>query len=333
MEWNCHYKSIKKHGITETNGKICPASTCSNVFSVFTKKSKINQFEKQQTMKKNITTTMFERVDSKNYADCGLFASLVTNKYQTIIEELRAAKPHLPPSEFRDRKRKLLPAIAVGGRYAGGHEAGNLVEPSNCIALDFDNLPDLDQAKTVISNQPFVAYCGLSCSGTGLFAIVEVADGKQHTAHWKALERHFDNLGLVVDGSTKNPNRLRYVSYDSSPYLNRYAEVYRDVVSEPIYTPPTYRKSNTDDVSTLLDHVINAGVDITSGRTNWLKIGSAIAGAYGASGEDSFVAISAFNPTFKESEARKTYQQSCARHPKDKGVLFNIASTYGIRIK
>lgn len=284
-------------------------------------------------MKNDIAITMFERVDSKNYADCGLFASLVTNKYQTIIEELRAAKPYLSSSEFRDRKRKLLPAIAVGGRYSGGHEVKNLIEPSNCIALDFDNLSDLVDAKTIINKQPFVAYCGLSCSGTGLFAIVEVADGRQHIAHWRALERHFVDLGLVVDPSTKNPNRLRYVSFDSSPYINRSAEVYKDVVSEPIYTPPTYRKSSTDDVSALLDHIISTGTDITSGRTNWLKIGSAIAGAYGASGEDSFVAISAFNPTFKESEARRTYQQSCARHPKDKGVLFNISSTYGIRLK
>lgn len=284
-------------------------------------------------MKKDITITMFERVDSKNYADCGLFASLTTIKYKSTIEELRAAKPHLPPSEFRDMKRRLLPAIAVGGRYGGGHEANNLIESSNCIALDFDNLIDLADAKTIISKQPFVAYCGLSCSGTGLFAIVEVVDGKQHTAHWKSLEKHFAGLGLDVDPSTKNPNRLRYVSFDSSPYINRNAEVYRNFLNEPTYRQPMYRKSNTDDVSTLLDHVISTGTDITSGRTNWLKIGSAIAGAYGASGEDAFVAVSAFNSTFKESEARKTYQQSCARHPKDKGVLFNIASQYGIRIK
>lgn len=194
-------------------------------------------------MKKDITITMFERVDSKTYADCLLFASLTTSKYKSTIEELRAAKPHLSPSEFRDMKRSLLPAIAVGGRYSGGHEVKDLIEPSNCIALDFDNLSDLVDAKTIISKQPFVAYCGLSCSGTGLFAIVEVSDGKQHTAHWKALEQHFAGLGLIVDPATKNSNRLRYVSYDSSPYINHNAEVYRDVIDEPTYVHPRIERA------------------------------------------------------------------------------------------
>ena len=50
------------------------------------------------------------------------------------------------------------------------------------IVLDFDNLPNIEAAKQILSSLPYIYYAGLSVSGRGIFAIIPIA-ATDHTQH------------------------------------------------------------------------------------------------------------------------------------------------------
>ena len=90
------------------------------------------------------------------------------------------------------------------------------------LTLDFDNLPDIEEAKHILATLPYVYYAGLSVSGRGLFAIIPIAaeDHTQHKTYFHALEKEMQTLGLTIDKACKDVTRLRVVSYDENPYIN-----------------------------------------------------------------------------------------------------------------
>lgn len=90
------------------------------------------------------------------------------------------------------------------------------------LTLDFDNHPDIEEAKRILATLPYVYYAGLSVSGRGLFAIIPIAaqDLTEHKTYFHALEKEMQTLGLTIDKACKDVTRLRVVSYDPDPYIN-----------------------------------------------------------------------------------------------------------------
>ena len=90
------------------------------------------------------------------------------------------------------------------------------------IALDFDNISNLNDAKRQLSALPYVWYVGLSASSQGLFAIVplENEDYRMHEVYFLALCKVMEAIGLHPDRQCKDVTRLRYISYDPEPYFN-----------------------------------------------------------------------------------------------------------------
>lgn len=83
---------------------------------------------------------------------------------------------------------------------------------------------DWEQVKHTISQLPFVAYCGLSIGGMGLFVLIPIKDPQRHGDYFNALATQFKkHLRLDVDPSTRNIARARFISYDPAPYINHQA--------------------------------------------------------------------------------------------------------------
>ena len=98
---------------------------------------------------------------------------------------------------------------------------------NNVIVIDIHHTQDVEKAKESIKKLPFVLYCAKSVGGCGLFALVRVGGTIQDfKAYWMALKEDFANIGLQIDESCKDLSRLRFVSYDTEPYINYQAQVY-----------------------------------------------------------------------------------------------------------
>jgi hypothetical protein len=103
------------------------------------------------------------------------------------------------------------------------------ISRSGLLQLDFDYEAikdyDVEELKQAVFDLPFVAFCGLSCSGTGFYALVQIAE-QDRLKHY--AEHCFDVLekyGVPADTSKgRNVNDLRFVSYDANMLIRENPE-------------------------------------------------------------------------------------------------------------
>lgn len=92
-----------------------------------------------------------------------------------------------------------------------------VISPSGLIQFDFDKIFDYDieELKAAIFELPFVAFCGTSCSGHGLYAFVKIAEPHRLHEYANHIFEVFKYYHIPIDTSKgRNVNDLRYVSYD-----------------------------------------------------------------------------------------------------------------------
>ncbi len=151
------------------------------------------------------------------------FLQLGLQQYKDTIDHIRS----IDDKNERNRlKTTLLPSGSLSVRLSTRESSQPLekriIQYNPLLTLDFDNLPDIEEAKRILATLPYVYYAGLSVSGRGLFAIIPIAakDHTQHKTYFHALEKEMQTLGLTIDKACKDVTRLRVVSYDENPYIN-----------------------------------------------------------------------------------------------------------------
>jgi hypothetical protein len=95
------------------------------------------------------------------------------------------------------------------------------ISRSGLMQLDFDYNDiqdyDIEELKQAVFSLPFVAFCGLSCTGKGFYALVQIAEPerlKEYAEHCFVVLKDY---GITADTSKgRNLNDLRFVSYDSN---------------------------------------------------------------------------------------------------------------------
>ena len=157
---------------------------------------------------------------------------LLSDKWRAEVEAVR-------DEADTDRQKQLkqeLPAFMPSGLFTKKAAEG-LQQHSGFICIDIDGKDNKDvenfaDLKALVRQIPAVEYCGQSASGTGYFCIMPIADPSKHREYFRAIAHDFKRCGIVIDRKCINVNRLRFVSYDASPYVNTGAQVYD-------YTLPT----------------------------------------------------------------------------------------------
>ena len=164
----------------------------------------------------NTHISLFRNLSDKSPLDITLSEFLQLGKqHLNTIDQLRSCTE----KAARDRiKRSQLPAATISAvlstRESSQPLEKRIIQYNPLLTLDFDNLPDIEEAKRILATLPYVYYAGLSVSGRGLFAIIPIAaeDHTQHKTYFHALEKEMQILGLTIDKACKDVTRLRVVS-------------------------------------------------------------------------------------------------------------------------
>ena len=134
------------------------------------------------------------------------------------------------------RKRKLeLKATLQCYTPAGllkTKEAGKMTEISRTglLQLDFDYQDiyeyDIEELKQAVFRLPFIAFCGLSCSGDGFYALALIAEPYRLAEYAEHIFQVLIDYGIHADQSKgKKVENLRYVSYDANMLIRDNPEV------------------------------------------------------------------------------------------------------------
>lgn len=121
--------------------------------------------------------------------------------------------------EAYNKGKAHLPAITFGGTFAPSRKIEHLTQHSGIVHGDLDHLDDLGSVKSRLAADPYVVYCFVSPSDTGLKtgALIEpVADDAAYKHTWQAVADYYrDRYGLTWDPTGKDICRLCYVSWDT----------------------------------------------------------------------------------------------------------------------
>ena len=166
------------------------------------------------------------------------------NDHVEHISKCRTLKNQGHEKEYKEEKRKL-PSFTTTATYKGERIEENRTSYNGLAVIDLDNLQDVEKAKEDVKQLPFVLYSSKSVGGKGLFCVVRLNGGKDdYLKHWYAIKDDFQNIGYPIDESCKDISRLRFISYDTEPYINYHAEVYTRKKEIQPHTPPTFPLRN-----------------------------------------------------------------------------------------
>ncbi len=222
-------------------------------------------------------------------------------KWQDQVLQVRNAK-----SEAAQKVEKLkLPSVIMAGIFNEPKDAA-CQQHSGFIAIDFDELTNLAQAKEALKADRYTFAVAVSVRGHGLFVVVPI-DGQKHRASFKQLADYYRNTyGFIVDASGINEARRRFVSYDPDVYINEKAArfVAKTEKKEKPQKPFIALRTNSDRI---VRELIDGNHNITEGYEDWIKTGMALKNEYGDGGLTMWIALSQLSEKYKPGQCEKKW--------------------------
>ena len=198
---------------------------------------------------------------------------------------------------------------------------------NSLVVLDIDklSLETIDNVKTICISDVHTFACFKSPSNRGLKVIVKSDSNLQnHTNTFNEIKNYYETLiGIGVDPSGSNFNRLCFYSYDPDIYVHLDSQIFISKVN-----------MITNDVSKIVELIVANQTDITNDYKDWLTVGFALADYCGESGREFYHRISSINSQYDYSECNNQYN-NCLKS-KGTGItiksLFYLAKSNGIDI-
>lgn len=177
----------------------------------------------------NVAVSCFKRYDDPNPIDINLLTFINSRKHKDRIDLIRA----METKKQRDDEKALLPCITPSGTFNYRHEKG-IIKHSGLVQFDIDykgneHIDNFETLSHEIGKLPYVAYCGFSASGYGIWGLVPIAYPDKHKLHLQALKNVFKQFGIKCDSAPSNVASLRGYSYDDKAYINENACLFTQV--------------------------------------------------------------------------------------------------------
>lgn len=252
-----------------------------------------------------------------------LRAILTRGDYKEQVEAVRAVEYH---SEEQRTLKKRLPIFTLGV-FSKERRADKITAVVPLIALDFDgkdNEPNTDSPnfsfralKQVVEGDPFVLYCGLSCSGKGWRVILPIRSTEKRKEHYTAAVRYFlKRYGMVADEACKDVAHAFFVSHDGQPYINEDVKPFPYLLQTVRLSPDRRRADNTTEAINMMLAIERAERENLTAFGNyeeWVKMGLVIASTFGEDGRVMFHRLSALCPEkYNEDQADTKYNNLIA---------------------
>ena len=249
--------------------------------------------------------------DTKNNIDCNIEEVLIgirEGKWQDVC--LPVMKEVDKPS--RQNLKKRVPYFTAAGTFKERNNKG-LNEPSGLIAIDFDDVDNLEMYINLIRADEYTYATFKSISHTGFCVLVKIDSNKYSESFDGLANYYFKLLKIPIDPACKDISRPRYVSFDPDCYQNPKSKLFKDYSKKEakaqVYQRTQINYLHTDDKFNRVMQKINT--DITGDYNQWIRIGFAIASQYGDSGLDYFHHVSKFSVSYVPQITDRQYKFCC----------------------
>ena len=246
-----------------------------------------------------------------------------SGRWQDIVLDIRAA----PNKEIRDLKKKTAPLVTISGSFAARKDDA-IRAHSGYIAIDIDNLDNLEQMRKIINKDSYTYSCFTSISGNGLCVIYRI-DGSRHLDAFNGIASYlYNNYQLIVDQSCKNVARARFVSYDpfisehtKAPLFKKYLAKQKEVKLHKVVVVK-------NDFDSMIAEMDRKQVNLCEDYSDWISIAYALISEFGEFGRDHFHTLSSHSSKYNSDDCDRQYTACLKNHSESKGKKSTIATIY-----
>lgn len=238
-----------------------------------------------------------------------LFLEGIQNgRWQDYVLPIRA----IADADERRAKKQKAPCVTVSGTFDERTDKG-ITQHSGYIVVDIDDLTDVNETKSILCADKYVAAAFTSISGRGLCAIFKINPARHREAFQGLSEYLFTNYDIICDPTSINVSRVRFVSYDPDLYQNEEAVKF---ATYPKSKPPKKVEKTifaTNDFESILEQIVGRRLNLCDNYHDWLRIAFALVHQFGERGRDYFHTVSQYSAKYDGAIADKQYN-SCMRN-------------------
>lgn len=166
-------------------------------------------------MNVSIFKTIKDTTGGHEVAINDVFDAIVHGQWVEHVERVRSTTDKTEQRELK----KVVPYFTASGTFTHRRDDG-IKHHSGIIAIDFDNLDDVNDVKSFIGCDRFSWFTCISVSGGGLCVFVKI-DPNRHRESFDFLSDYYlTNYGLQIDQACKDISRPRFVTFDPDAVLN-----------------------------------------------------------------------------------------------------------------
>lgn len=264
------------------------------------------------------------------------------------LREMVAAYGPLEAKKHEDYKltKQQLPGATLSGLFSR-RKGDCLIQHTGFVAIDIDlgdntSIGNFGTILRILRHRAEVAMYMRSCSGTGYFALIPLAYPEHHKEQFRALQKEYAAMGIVLDNACSDITRIRFASYDEHPYVNEQAIPYMgvDLGSQTLAPRAAVYGGHVDSmdskvqaVETLVSKLEMHHIDITDSYNDWYRIGFALANLPNPIGRQMFHRVSAICKKYNPQECDKKFDTLQRPEKIGLGTFFHICEDYGITLK
>lgn len=276
---------------------------------------------------------------------------LLGERWKVPVLRLRDMVAEYGPLEAKKHEdykltKQQLPGATLSGLFSR-RKGDCLIQHTGFVAIDIDlgdntSIGNFGTILRTLRHRAEVAMYMRSCSGTGYFALIPLAYPEHHKEQFRALQKEYAAMGIVLDNACSDITRLRFASYDEHPYVNEQAIPYMgvDLGSQTLAPRAAVYGGHVDSmdskvqaVETLVSKLEMHHIDITDSYNDWYRIGFALANLPNPIGRQMFHRVSAICKKYNPQECDKKFDTLQRPEKIGLGTFFHICEDYGITLK
>lgn len=275
---------------------------------------------------------------------------LLGERWKEPVLRLRDMVAEYGPLEAKKHEdykltKQQLPGATLSGLFSR-RKGDCLIQHTGFVAIDIDlgdntSIGNFGTILRTLRHRAEVAMYMRSCSGTGYFALIPLAYPEHHKEQFRALQKEYAAMGIVLDNACSDITRIRFASYDEHPYVNEQAIPYMgvDLGSQTLAPRAAVYGGHVDSmdskvqaVETLVSKLEMHHIDITDSYNDWYRIGFALANLPNPIGRQMFHRVSAICKKYNPQECDKKFDTLQRPEKIGLGTFFHICEDYGITL-
>lgn len=276
---------------------------------------------------------------------------LLGERWKDPVLRLRDMVAEYGPLEAKKHEdykltKQQLPGATLSGLFSR-RKGDCLIQHTGFVAIDIDlgdntSIGNFGTILRTLRHRAEVAMYMRSCSGTGYFALIPLAYPEHHKEQFRALQKEYAAMGIVLDNACSDITRIRFASYDEHPYVNEQAIPYMgvDLGSQTLAPRAAVYGGHVDSmdskvqaVETLVSKLEMHHIDVTDSYNDWYRIGFALANLPNPIGRQMFHRVSAICKKYNPQECDKKFDTLQRPEKIGLGTFFHICEDYGITLK